>query len=60
MTTTLQAFLSLTAAVPEPALRRALTLALSAERPTSRKGHSRFYGRVLAALCPLPSKGDIR
>ena len=51
---TLQTFLSLTAAVPEPRLRRALTLALSIERPTSAEGYARFYGRVVAALCATP------
>ena len=58
MTTTLQTFLNLTATVPELALRRALTLALSVERPTSREGHTRFYGRVLAALCDSYTDGE--
>lgn len=49
---TLQTFLQLTATTPEPALRRALALALSAERPTSREDYVRFYRRVLGALCP--------
>ena len=56
---TLQTFLNLTAAVPEPTLRRSLALALSVERPTSREGYARFYERVLAALCTIPcSDGD--
>ena len=55
MTTTLQTFLNLTGTVPESALRRALALALSVERPTSREGYTRFYRRVLAALCDPPS-----
>ena len=48
---TLQTFLQLTATTPEPALRRALASALSAERPTSREDYVRFYHRVLGALC---------
>ena len=55
---TLQTFLNLTATIPEPAQRRALAFALSVERPTSREGHSRFYGRVLAALCATSCTDD--
>ncbi len=47
---TLQTFRNLTATIPELTLRRALTLALSVERPTSPEGYARFYGRVLAVL----------
>ena len=56
---TLPTFLNLTAAVPEPTLRRSLALALSVERPTSPEGYARFYERVLAGLCTIPrSDGD--
>ena len=48
---TLQRFLHLTATVPQPVLRRAITLALGVERPTSPEGYARFYRRVSAALC---------
>ena len=47
---TLQRFLTLTATVPTLTLRHAITLAMSVERPTSREGYARFYGRVLAVL----------
>ncbi len=47
---TLQTFLNLTATIPEPTLRRALTLALSIERPTSPESYARFHDRVIAAL----------
>jgi hypothetical protein len=46
----LKTFLNLTVAVPETAVRRALTAALSAERPTSPEGYARFYRRTLVAL----------
>ncbi len=39
---TLQTFLNLTATIPEPALRRALALALSVERPVSRPMDTRI------------------
>ena len=51
---TLQRFLHLTATVPEPALRRAITLALGVERPISREGYVRFYRRVSTTLFPSP------
>lgn len=51
---TLQSFLHQTATAPEPALRRAITLALGVERPTSREGYARFYRRVSATLCLSP------
>lgn len=51
---TLQRFLHQTATVPEPALRRAITLGLGVERPTSREGYARFYRRVSATLCASP------
>jgi hypothetical protein len=57
MIMTLQGFLNLTATVPEPALRRALTLALSGERPTSHEDYTRFYGRAVAALCESCADG---
>ncbi len=53
----LQEFLNLTATVPEPTLRRALALALSVERPTSHEDYTRFYGRVVAALCDSCADG---
>ena len=51
---TLQRFLHVTATVPEPVLRRAITLALGVERPISREGYARFYCRVSTTLCPSP------
>lgn len=57
---TLQTFLTLTATVPTLALRRALTLALSVERPTSREGYARFRGRVLKVLAATGHpEGDV-
>lgn len=46
----LKTFLRLTADVPETAVRRALTVALSVERPTSPEDYTRFYCRTLVAL----------
>ena len=51
---TLKTFLNQTATTPQPALRQALALALSVERPTSPHDYARFYGRVVAALCAVP------
>ncbi len=51
---TLQTFLTLTATIPEPTLRRSLILALSVERPTSPEGYARFYDRVVATLGATP------
>ena len=52
---TLQNFLNLTASIPEPKLRRALALALSAERPSSSEDYPRFYRRVLMSISASPS-----
>jgi hypothetical protein len=46
----LKTFLNLTGAIPETAVRRALTVALSVERPTSPEGYALFYRRTLVAL----------
>ena len=47
---TLQQFLTLTAASPAPALRRAIAVALSVETPISREAYGRFYCRVMTEL----------
>ena len=49
-TMTIQRFLTLTAATPVPVLRRAITVALSVERPSSREAYARFYCRVIREL----------
>ena len=47
---TLQSFLRLTSTTPTPVLRQAISVALSAERPTSRESYARFYSRVVDQL----------
>ena len=46
----LREFLTLTAATPVSALRRALAAALSVETPNTPHAYGRFYGRVLKHL----------
>ena len=47
---TLHQFQTLTARVPAPVLRRAMTVALSVEAPRAPAGYARFYCRVIAEL----------
>lgn len=49
-TMTLEQFLKATAAVPEPALRSAMTLALSVEPARTPDAYRRFYRRVVDEL----------
>ena len=46
----LQQFLTLTAASPASALRRAIAVALSVEKPISHEAYGRFYCRVMTEL----------
>ena len=56
---TLQQFLTLTAASPALALRRAISVALSVETPRSRQAYGRFYCRVIVELGGVPcTDGD--
>ena len=54
---TLQAFLKLTAPAPGERLRRAMTSALSVERPSSPESYARFYRRVLSELEDASASG---
>lgn len=47
---TLRDFLDMTAAVPAPALRRAMVAALAAEPIRTPEAARRFYGRVIDEL----------
>ena len=47
---TLEQFLSTTASVPEPVLRSAMVVALSAEPARNPEAYRRFYDRVLHEL----------
>ena len=57
-TMTLHQFQTLTANVPAPVLRRAMTVALSVEAPRAPAGYARFYCRVLAELGVALGTGD--
>ena len=51
---TLHQFLTLTAASPAPALRRAIAAALLVETPSSREAYGRLYCRVMTELGVAP------
>ena len=63
---TLHEFLTLTAAVPAPELRRAIVAAAAEVRPSSPEAYRRFYCRVIVQLgmangtgCDDPSRQPI-